>query len=154
MSRKGKANRENFDGASTTPQAALSKLTGRASEHPVPSTTRADSVQAPSDFDVDAPLDPLAAVLADGSDVPSRRVLAPSREDIERRAYEIYLRRAGAPGQPEEDWYQAERELAEELRVAQERSPGGGRRAAARTSRKTMTPAMGAGALRRDKAEA
>ena len=31
--------------------------------------------------------------------------------EIERRAYEIYLSRNGAPGDPVADWVQAEREL-------------------------------------------
>lgn len=39
------------------------------------------------------------------------RAQAPSRDDIVRRAYEIYLARAGRPGSPEQDWLQAEREL-------------------------------------------
>ena len=35
----------------------------------------------------------------------------PAREDIERRAYELYLARGGAEGCAVEDWQQAEREL-------------------------------------------
>lgn len=35
----------------------------------------------------------------------------PTREDIERRAYEIYLERGGIEGCEMEDWLQAEREL-------------------------------------------
>jgi hypothetical protein len=35
----------------------------------------------------------------------------PKREDIALRAYEIYLARAGAPGNPLDDWTRAEREL-------------------------------------------
>jgi hypothetical protein len=35
----------------------------------------------------------------------------PTREDIERRAYEIYLERGGGEGAEMEDWLQAEREL-------------------------------------------
>jgi Protein of unknown function (DUF2934) len=35
----------------------------------------------------------------------------PSREVIERRAYELYLARGGANGSALEDWLQAEREL-------------------------------------------
>jgi hypothetical protein len=35
----------------------------------------------------------------------------PAREDIERRAYEIYLERGGGEGGEMEDWLQAEREL-------------------------------------------
>lgn len=39
--------------------------------------------------------------------------LAPTQEDIARRAYEIYLERGGAPGHELEDWARAERELAQ-----------------------------------------
>jgi hypothetical protein len=38
---------------------------------------------------------------------------APTREDIARRAYEIYLERGGAPGHELEDWIRAERELTQ-----------------------------------------
>lgn len=37
---------------------------------------------------------------------------APTHEEISRRAYEIYLERNGAPGDPHSDWLQAEAELA------------------------------------------
>ncbi len=36
---------------------------------------------------------------------------APSEEQIRARAYQIYLARHGAPGDPQADWAQAEREL-------------------------------------------
>ena len=35
----------------------------------------------------------------------------PDQEDMERRAYELYLGRGGAGGDATEDWFQAEREL-------------------------------------------
>ena len=35
----------------------------------------------------------------------------PSDEEIRRRAYEIYLERAGLPGNELDDWHRAEREL-------------------------------------------
>ena len=35
----------------------------------------------------------------------------PSYEEIQRRAYEIYIERGGIHGQDLEDWLQAEREL-------------------------------------------
>jgi hypothetical protein len=38
---------------------------------------------------------------------------APTREEIELRAYQIYVERDGAHGQDVEDWVQAERELVE-----------------------------------------
>lgn len=39
----------------------------------------------------------------------------PAREDIQRRAYELYLARGGANGYAIEDWQQAERELQARL---------------------------------------
>jgi len=36
---------------------------------------------------------------------------SPGPEDIALRAYQIYLERAGAPGNPLDDWTRAEREL-------------------------------------------
>ena len=35
-------------------------------------------------------------------------------EEIEKRAYEIYLRRSGADGRDLDDWFAAEQELAQE----------------------------------------
>ena len=35
-------------------------------------------------------------------------------EEIEKRAYEIYLRRGGADGRDLDDWFAAEQELAQE----------------------------------------
>ena len=37
----------------------------------------------------------------------------PAREEIERRAYELYLVRGGIDGHDQEDWLEAERELRE-----------------------------------------
>jgi hypothetical protein len=42
-------------------------------------------------------------------DVPL--VVGPTEAQIRQRAYEIYLSRDGAPGNPEWDWQQAELEL-------------------------------------------
>jgi len=39
-------------------------------------------------------------------------------EQIQARAYEIYLERCGAPGNAFEDWVQAERELLQKPRKA------------------------------------
>jgi hypothetical protein len=38
----------------------------------------------------------------------------PTQEEIALRAYHIYLERKGVPGNPQEDWIRAERELAEQ----------------------------------------
>jgi hypothetical protein len=37
---------------------------------------------------------------------------SPTHEQVARRAYEIFLGRGGTPGNPEQDWLQAERELS------------------------------------------
>jgi len=37
----------------------------------------------------------------------------PTREEIELRAYQIYVERGGADGHDVDDWLQAERELSE-----------------------------------------
>jgi len=42
------------------------------------------------------------------------RPATPSHEDIARRAYDIYERRGRKPGQCQENWHQAERELRKE----------------------------------------
>ena len=46
---------------------------------------------------------------------PSAKKLSPERK-IELRAYEIYLERNGAPGNPLEDWVRAEREILQKSR--------------------------------------
>jgi hypothetical protein len=48
---------------------------------------------------------------------PSAKKLSP-QEKIAQRAYEIYLGRNGAPGNPLEDWVRAERELLQKSRKA------------------------------------
>jgi hypothetical protein len=46
---------------------------------------------------------------------PSAKQLSPQQK-IAQRAYEIYLERNGAPGNPVEDWVRAEREVLEKSR--------------------------------------
>jgi hypothetical protein len=46
---------------------------------------------------------------------PSAKKLSP-QEKIALRAYEIYLERNGAPGNPLEDWVRAEREVMQKSR--------------------------------------
>jgi hypothetical protein len=48
---------------------------------------------------------------------PSAKKITPERK-IELRAYEIYLERNGAPGNPLEDWVRAEREILQKSRKA------------------------------------
>jgi hypothetical protein len=49
-----------------------------------------------------------------GSQAATRK--SPLTEDIERRAYDIYLSRGGADGSDVDDWLQAERQVLEELK--------------------------------------
>ena len=42
----------------------------------------------------------------------------PSQDEIERRAYQIFLERGGIDGHAEEDWLQAEYELRQEKEQA------------------------------------
>lgn len=46
---------------------------------------------------------------------PSAKKLSP-QEKIAQRAYELYLERNGAPGNPLEDWVRAEREVLQKTR--------------------------------------
>ena len=48
---------------------------------------------------------------------------SPGPEDIARRAYQIYLERAGAPGNPLDDWIRAEREILSQNGNARRKSP-------------------------------
>ena len=50
---------------------------------------------------------------------PKATKALPIQEQIARRAYEIYLQRNGAPGDPMEDWTRAEQEI---LAAAKKRS--------------------------------
>jgi hypothetical protein len=45
---------------------------------------------------------------------PTPAVVSPDDDQIRQRAYELYLRRNGFPGDPMEDWLRAERELSGE----------------------------------------
>ena len=42
-----------------------------------------------------------------------------SKKDISYRAYDLYVRRGGQPGKDVEDWVRAEKELTDEVAVAQ-----------------------------------
>jgi hypothetical protein len=64
-----------------------------------------------------APPSPPEAQRQSHSDVArSLGYMKPTREEIAQRAYEIYQARKGKPGNPDEDWLQAERELTEARR--------------------------------------
>ena len=43
--------------------------------------------------------------------VSSKKKAGPTLEQIQKRAYEIYLERNGAPGDPMQDWLRAEQDL-------------------------------------------
>lgn len=46
----------------------------------------------------------------------------PSHEQIAQRAYEIYLERGGAPGDPMQDWLRAEQELTAPAKKSRSKS--------------------------------
>jgi hypothetical protein len=58
-------------------------------------------------------------------------IARPGDDQIRARAYEIYLRRDGRPGDPADDWFCAERELIE--RVPAQAAPAKRTRKAARS---------------------
>jgi hypothetical protein len=53
---------------------------------------------------------------------PRTTKAAPTLEQIQSRAYEIYLERRGAPGSQIEDWLRAEQELEAPSRARRARS--------------------------------
>jgi hypothetical protein len=55
------------------------------------------------------PSTPANARTSANTTAPART--GPTHEQIARRAYEIFQARGGQPGNPEQDWHQAEREL-------------------------------------------
>jgi len=58
------------------------------------------------------------------TDKTRRTKAAPTAEQIQRRAYEIYLERQGAPGNEVEDWIRAERELLQNGKTKTRKSAG------------------------------
>jgi hypothetical protein len=52
---------------------------------------------------------------------PARPEIAPTHHEIAERAYHIYLRRDGRPGNPDHDWRQAIEELCAERRLPAKR---------------------------------
>jgi hypothetical protein len=67
-----------------------------------PSTTEKETAKVPS-----TP----ANTSTSANTVAPVRPAGPTHEQIARRAYEIFQARGGQPGNPEQDWHQAEREL-------------------------------------------
>jgi hypothetical protein len=55
--------------------------------------------------------EPASTELAPVVSIESEKRRAPTVDEIRARAYALYLARAGAPGQPIDDWVQAERQL-------------------------------------------
>ncbi|HKN74731.1 MAG TPA: DUF2934 domain-containing protein [Candidatus Acidoferrum sp.] len=67
----------------------------------------------------------MARTNGNGSAVKSKSLSAKKlspEQKIAMRAYEIYLERNGAPGNPLEDWVRAERELLEKPRKSTKKS--------------------------------
>jgi hypothetical protein len=67
-----------------------------------------------ADHPADKP-SPLATERIAAEEVPQfyRSTTAPTRDQIARRAYEIYLARGEAPGDAQSDWLEAEKELSQ-----------------------------------------
>lgn len=57
------------------------------------------------------PAKPNTATPVTAAPAPTPVRTGPTHEQIARRAYEIFMARGGQPGNPEQDWAQAEREL-------------------------------------------
>jgi hypothetical protein len=55
--------------------------------------------------------EPVSTPAAPVVPIESEKRVAPTVEAIRARAYALYLARSGAPGQPIDDWVQAERQL-------------------------------------------
>jgi len=62
--------------------------------------------------------------------MPEQTQKFPNREQIERRAYEIYLRRGGLDGSDVADWIMAEEELQATLKESASERTGHPQRAA------------------------
>ena len=61
----------------------------------------------------------MARTIGNGSSAQSKSLSAKKlspQQKIQLRAYEIYLERHGAPGNPLEDWVRAEREILHKTR--------------------------------------
>jgi hypothetical protein len=52
------------------------------------------------------------AALPPAAKKPSKKQAAPTNDEIALRAYHIYMERGCTPGDPVQDWLQAERELS------------------------------------------
>jgi len=59
--------------------------------------------------------------------VPTEKSPHPTREEIELRAYQIFIERGGADGHDVDDWVQAEQELAEKYANSNRMAKAAGR---------------------------
>ena len=78
--------------------------------------TKKPRIKKPVDAPIEIPVVPapdLAAPVAKAVQPPSAKevVQIPAEERIRFRAYELYLRRGGRGGSPEQDWFQAAAEI-------------------------------------------
>jgi hypothetical protein len=88
-----------------TPSAARRRRTVAFKPDHVAETATQPKVDM-TGFNADARQAAMATAVMESPD-PRR----PTAEEIARRAYEYYEARGGAPGDPMEDWFRAEREL-------------------------------------------
>lgn len=53
---------------------------------------------------------------------PAKAKVKPSHDEIADRAFQIYLERHGAPGDPMQDWIRAEQELSAKPKTVRKKS--------------------------------
>jgi hypothetical protein len=95
--------------SSNTHEKETGKVPSMPAATPAPARNAA-STPAPARNAAPTPAPvPASTGPAQAAATPART--GPTHEQIARRAYEIFLARAGQPGNPEQDWLQAEREL-------------------------------------------
>lgn len=98
---------------------------------PTPESAEGGQMLSPSRFDglrgsFATQVNPVLGIeVVHPESIKSQPVAGPTHDQIAQRAYEIYLRRAGAPGTAEGDWELARKELESELISNTERpTPG------------------------------
>jgi hypothetical protein len=93
----------------TTPADAATSSVTASQETSAAPVSMPESIIPAESFDDQTPVSPIATEERNGGNGSNGS--EPTIDQIRRRAYEIYLERGGAPGNPLEDWSRAEREL-------------------------------------------
>jgi hypothetical protein len=92
-----------------TPADAATSTVTASQETTAAPVSMPESIIPAESFDDQTPVSPIATEERNGGNGSNGS--EPTIDQIRRRAYEIYLERGGAPGNPLEDWSRAEREL-------------------------------------------